>query len=343
MLDTGAQDWRVALTPRRALWAVLEMGLCALHPGVRGLPGAPCPPPPGPWRRALALAMLGRLALAPRALLATPGPAPAFRSLGAMGAVAVGGPFALRALLWRHPTRALLGAAGAAWVLGAWLLAACERWVLWGPAGSWGALWGLYRVSMGAGGESVGICGFLGGSMWVGHLWENYGFLGGSVGSLWGPHGGSVGLYGNLHCLPPLPHREAPEGRWDLSAGLWLVPVTFLTVGYGDTVPRTACGRLVCLATGVMGVCCTALLVAVAARHLEFTRAERALHGLVLGARSHKQVRARAARVLQSAWRLHRAPPVAPGRWRLERRLLAAIEGFRYARRQHRRLQEEAE
>lgn len=106
---------------------MLEMGLCALHPGVQGLPVAPCPPPPGPWRRALALAMLGRLVLAPRVFLATPGPAPAFRSLGAMGAVAVGGPFALRALLWRHPTRALLGAAGAAWVLGAWLLAACER------------------------------------------------------------------------------------------------------------------------------------------------------------------------------------------------------------------------
>lgn len=106
---------------------MLEMGLCALHPGVQGLPVAPCPPPPGPWHRALALAMLGRLVLAPRVFLATPGPAPAFRSLGAMGAVAVGGPFALRALLWRHPTRALLGAAGAAWVLGAWLLAACER------------------------------------------------------------------------------------------------------------------------------------------------------------------------------------------------------------------------
>ncbi|XP_068780394.1 intermediate conductance calcium-activated potassium channel protein 4 [Struthio camelus] len=135
----------------------------------------------------------------------------------------------------------------------------------------------------------------------------------------------------------------APGGAGSLGGALWLLPVTFLTVGYGDLVPRTAGGRLVCLAAGALGVCCTALLVAVVAERLRFSRAERLLYGVLQSARSARQVRTRAAAVLQSAWRLRRAPPAEPGRWRLERRLLLALEAFRDARIRHRKIQEEVE
>lgn len=37
---------------------------------------------------------------------------------------------------------------------------------------------------------------------------------------------------------------------------LWMVSVTFLSIGYGDVVPHTYCGRSICLLTGIMvGYC----------------------------------------------------------------------------------------
>ena len=35
---------------------------------------------------------------------------------------------------------------------------------------------------------------------------------------------------------------------------LWLIAISFLTIGYGDFVPSTYCGRFVSVATGLMGV-----------------------------------------------------------------------------------------
>lgn len=37
-----------------------------------------------------------------------------------------------------------------------------------------------------------------------------------------------------------------------LSDTLWLIPITFLTIGYGDVVPGTMWGKIVCLCAGVM-------------------------------------------------------------------------------------------
>lgn len=33
---------------------------------------------------------------------------------------------------------------------------------------------------------------------------------------------------------------------------MWLISITFLTIGYGDMVPNTYCGKGVCLLTGIM-------------------------------------------------------------------------------------------
>lgn len=33
---------------------------------------------------------------------------------------------------------------------------------------------------------------------------------------------------------------------------MWLIAITFLSVGYGDIVPNTYCGRGIAVATGMM-------------------------------------------------------------------------------------------
>jgi len=33
---------------------------------------------------------------------------------------------------------------------------------------------------------------------------------------------------------------------------MWMIAVTFLSVGYGDIVPNTYCGRAVAVCTGIM-------------------------------------------------------------------------------------------
>ncbi|KAH1179721.1 hypothetical protein KIL84_005771 [Mauremys mutica] len=45
---------------------------------------------------------------------------------------------------------------------------------------------------------------------------------------------------------------ERENGAGHLEGTLWVIPITFLTIGYGDVVPVTVCGRLVCLCTGIM-------------------------------------------------------------------------------------------
>jgi len=33
---------------------------------------------------------------------------------------------------------------------------------------------------------------------------------------------------------------------------MWMIVVTFLSIGYGDIVPNTHCGRVIAVCTGVM-------------------------------------------------------------------------------------------
>uniref|UniRef100_A0A674IAQ6 Potassium calcium-activated channel subfamily N member 4 n=1 Tax=Terrapene triunguis TaxID=2587831 RepID=A0A674IAQ6_9SAUR len=137
--------------------------------------------------------------------------------------------------------------------------------------------------------------------------------------------------------------RCGRNGAGHLEGTLWLIPITFLTIGYGDVVPVTVCGRLVCLCTGIMGVGCTALLVAVAADKLEFNRAEKHVHNFMMDIQCTKEMRNSAANVLQAAWLFHRHSKARAGR-RVRthhRRLLAAIHRFREVRIRHRKLRDQ--
>lgn len=119
-------------------------------------------------------------------------------------------------------------------------------------------------------------------------------------------------------------HSDRHHNYRDLSSNymeaLWMVSVTFLSIGYGDVVPHTYCGRSICLLTGIMvgqmgdillcgqisfrvwlekclflglsqGAGCTVLVVAVVARKLELTRAEKHVHNFMMDSHISKRVK----------------------------------------------------
>ena len=87
---------------------------------------------------------------------------------------------------------------------------------------------------------------------------------------------------------------------------LWLVAVTFLSVGYGDIVPNSYCGRGIAVLTGIMGAGCTALVVAVLARRLELSRSEKYVHDFVIDADLDKRLKNEAANVMKAGWFLYK-------------------------------------
>ncbi|XGW24798.1 hypothetical protein V3C99_006341, partial [Haemonchus contortus] len=54
----------------------------------------------------------------------------------------------------------------------------------------------------------------------------------------------------------------------DYISSIWMVAITFLSVGYGDIVPHTNCGRTMAVITGILGTCASSMVVAVVARKL---------------------------------------------------------------------------
>uniref|UniRef100_A0A665T9P3 Potassium intermediate/small conductance calcium-activated channel, subfamily N, member 4 n=1 Tax=Echeneis naucrates TaxID=173247 RepID=A0A665T9P3_ECHNA len=86
--------------------------------------------------------------------------------------------------------------------------------------------------------------------------------------------------------------RQTQVSTGHMGTALWLIAITFLTVGYGDVAPATSCGKAVCLFTGVMGVACTAMLVAVVTKKLALNKGEKHVHFFMLDIQISKRVRA---------------------------------------------------
>ncbi|XP_056274185.1 small conductance calcium-activated potassium channel protein 1-like [Pseudoliparis swirei] len=87
---------------------------------------------------------------------------------------------------------------------------------------------------------------------------------------------------------------------------LWMVSVTFLSIGYRDVVPHTDCGRSICLFTGIMGAGCTVPVVAVVARKLELTRAEKHVHNFMMDSHISKRLKMSAANVVRETWLIYK-------------------------------------
>ncbi|XP_071001253.1 small conductance calcium-activated potassium channel protein 3-like, partial [Oncorhynchus clarkii lewisi] len=58
-------------------------------------------------------------------------------------------------------------------------------------------------------------------------------------------------------------YHDAQDVTSNFLGAMWLISITFLSIGYGDMVPHTYCGKGVCLLTGIMVPPCLWLCVCV--------------------------------------------------------------------------------
>lgn len=121
---------------------------------------------------------------------------------------------------------------------------------------------------------------------------------------------------------------------------MWLIAITFLSVGYGDIVPNSYCGRMIAVLTGMFGAGCTALVVAVLARKLELSRAEKYVHNFVIDVELDKRYKHAAANILKAGWFVYKNKKLGKHRiaLRYQRKLLKAIHSIRDVKQEQRRL-----
>lgn len=121
---------------------------------------------------------------------------------------------------------------------------------------------------------------------------------------------------------------------------MWLIAITFLSVGYGDIVPNSYCGRTIAVLTGIFGAGCTALVVAVLARKLELSRAEKYVHNFVIDVELDKRYKVAAANIVKAGWFVYKNRKVGKMAQvrRHQRKLLKAIHAIRDVKQEQRRL-----
>ncbi|XP_075745556.1 small conductance calcium-activated potassium channel [Rhipicephalus microplus] len=279
MIDNCADDWRIAMTPRRVAQILAELCVCAVHP----VPGDQR----FTWTTKLAnhgnrvrsrdvpvdvtlsLPMFLRLYLICRVMLLHSKlfTDASSRSIGALNRINFNTRFVLKTLMTICPGTVLLVFMVSLWIIASWTLRLCERY-----------------------------------------------------------------------------HDEEHA---NLLNTMWLTAITFLSVGYGDIVPNTYCGRGIAVTTGLMGAGCTALVVAVIARKLELTRAEKHVHNFMMDTQLTKRLKNAAANVLRETWLIYKntrlVKRVNPSKVRAhQRKFLLAIYSLRKVKMDQRKLMDNA-
>ncbi|XP_051575488.1 small conductance calcium-activated potassium channel protein 3-like isoform X2 [Myxocyprinus asiaticus] len=157
-------------------------------------------------------------------------------------------------------------------------------------------------------------------------------------------------------------YHDAQDVTSNFLGAMWLISITFLSIGYGDMVPHTYCGKGVCLLTGIMGAGCTALVVAVVARKLELTKAEKHVHNFMMDTQLTKrlalslallinetciEIKNAAANVLRETWLIYKhtklMKKIDHSRVRKhQRKFLQAIHQLRSVKMEQRKLSDQA-
>ncbi|RUS91907.1 hypothetical protein EGW08_000309, partial [Elysia chlorotica] len=236
-VDNCVEDWRIAISWRRALQLFVEFVVCAIHP----IPGdfefvwkGTKADYPEKFETVvsidviLSVPMFLRLYLICRVMLLHSKlfTDASSRSIGALNRIHFDTKFVIKTLMTICPGTVLLVFMLTLWIIAGWLVRACER------------------------------------------------------------------------------HHDSQHAN--ILNSMWMVAITFLSIGYGDIVPNTYCGRGIAISVGVMGAGCTALIVAVIARKLELSRAEKHVHYFMMDTQLTKRLKNAAANVLRETWLIYR-------------------------------------
>ncbi|XP_046401103.1 small conductance calcium-activated potassium channel protein isoform X3 [Ischnura elegans] len=141
--------------------------------------------------------------------------------------------------------------------------------------------------------------------------------------------------------------RFHDEEHANLLNTMWLIAITFLSVGYGDIVPNTYCGRGIAVTTGIMGNGTMALVVAVLLNKVTLSPAEKRVHVLMMERQLDRRLKNAAANVLRETWLIYKhtklVKRVNPGRVRThQRKFLLAIYALRKVKMDQRKLMDNA-
>ncbi|OWK55091.1 Small conductance calcium-activated potassium channel protein 3 [Lonchura striata] len=350
VIDNGADDWRIAMTYERILYISLEMLVCAIHP----IPGeykffwtARLAFSYTPSRAEadvdiiLSIPMFLRLYLIARVMLLHSKlfTDASSRSIGALNKINFNTRFVMKTLMTICPGTVLLVFSISLWIIAAWTVRVCERTSFESPAEvktfqkrrkpNCSA---TKRVPEARQDPSPAV------------------------------------LLGLLAALPSGVPQPRLQQQWDAGedandellwyhdqqdvtsnflGAMWLISITFLSIGYGDMVPHTYCGKGVCLLTGIMGAGCTALVVAVVARKLELTKAEKHVHNFMMDTQLTKRIKNAAANVLRETWLIYKHTKLlkkidhAKVR-KHQRKFLQAIHQLRSVKMEQRKLSDQA-
>uniref|UniRef100_A0AAF5D2I9 Sphingomyelin phosphodiesterase n=1 Tax=Strongyloides stercoralis TaxID=6248 RepID=A0AAF5D2I9_STRER len=279
LIDSGADDWRVALTTERIIKLGIELIVCACCP----FPGSGTIRWPHispidrnvtmvqvPTDVVLSVPMFLRAYLLCRFMVlhSKQFQDAATRSIAALNRISMDFRFVIKTMMANHPLRVLVVFTCAYWTCMSWMFTQCER-------------------------------------------------------------------YNNI---------ETGHEHYYLNS-LWFIMVTFMSIGYGDIVPTTYCGRMLSITTGIVGAGVSSALIAVISRKLELSRAEKHVNNFMADSKLTNQRKNAAASVLQQTWFIHKYQKgLSKGddlRLRHhQRKFLQSINEFRKIKWDQRKLQE---
>ncbi|CAJ0590985.1 unnamed protein product [Cylicocyclus nassatus] len=278
LIDSGADDWRVAVSTERIIKLSMELAICAVCP----FPGSgtirwPFISPETrrvkmvdvPIDVLLSVPMFLRSYLLCRFMVlhSKQFQDAATRSIAALNRISMDFRFVIKTMMADHPLRVLIVFTVSYWICMSWMFTQCERYD---------------------------------GKLDVEHYYLN---------------------------------------------SMWFIMVTFMSIGYGDIVPNTYCGRTLSITTGIVGAGVSSALIAVISRKLELSRAEKHVNNFMADSKLTNQRKNAAASVLQETWFIHKYKKALHKGDELrlrqhQRRFLHSINEFRRIKWDQRKLQE---
>ncbi|CAD6186946.1 unnamed protein product [Caenorhabditis auriculariae] len=278
LIDSGAEDWRVALSTERVFKLLIEIAVCIVCPfpgsGSIGMPYIDSDTRKVDIKQVpvdvlLSVPMFLRSYLLCRFMVlhSKQFQDAATRSIAALNRISMDFRFVIKTMMADHPLRVLIVFTLSYWICMSWMFTQCER---------------------------------FDGKLEVEHYYLN---------------------------------------------SMWFIMVTFMSIGYGDIVPNTYCGRTLSITTGIVGAGVSSALIAVISRKLELSRAEKHVNNFMADSKLTNQRKNAAASVLQETWFIHKYKKALHKGDDLrlrhhQRRFLHSINEFRRIKWDQRKLQE---